>query len=90
MKTNTLCKVFGKVQGVGYRVWVRNTAIKNSLTGWVKNCDDKTVEFEISGEEKEKKIFLKKCYMGPMFSKVIKIELQDVTFKEFCSFEILY
>ncbi len=90
MRNNTFYKVFGRVQGVGYRAWTKNTAKKYSLTGWVKNCNDETVEIEINGNESKKKKFLKECYMGPIFSKVTKIESYDVIFKKFRSFEILY
>ena len=53
---NMFGKVFGSVQGVGYRAWTKKTAQKHGLNGWVMNCTDKSVEFVVSGE---KKIILK-------------------------------
>ena len=36
--------ITGKVQGVGFRAFVRNRSMKNNVTGWVKNQDDGSVE----------------------------------------------
>jgi acylphosphatase len=33
-------RVTGRVQGVGYRWWVRSAAVELGLTGWVMNADD--------------------------------------------------
>ncbi len=40
----------GRVQKVGFRLEVYELAKRLSLTGWVKNRNDKTVEAEIQGE----------------------------------------
>ena len=29
--------IIGKVQGVGFRYWMKNLAINNNINGWVKN-----------------------------------------------------
>lgn len=42
----------GRVQGVGYRMFVRDLAAMYHLNGWVKNQTDGTVEAVIEGEEK--------------------------------------
>lgn len=43
--------VSGKVQGVFYRVFTRNTASSLKLTGWVRNLPDGRVEVFAQGEE---------------------------------------
>ena len=43
--------ITGNVQGVGFRAFVRNRAIKNNITGWVKNLDDGSVEALLSGSQ---------------------------------------
>ena len=42
--------VSGIVQGVGYRAWTRQEAIRRNLTGWVRNCADGRVEALLEGE----------------------------------------
>lgn len=43
-------QVFGRVQGVGFRYTAVQLAKAYGLTGWVRNCDDGSVELEIQGE----------------------------------------
>ena len=38
--------ITGKVQGVGFRAFVRNRSMKNNVTGWVKNQDDGTINLD--------------------------------------------
>ncbi|MCS7083810.1 MAG: acylphosphatase [Aquificaceae bacterium] len=43
--------VEGKVQGVGFRAFVRDRAVELGLSGWVKNLPDGRVEALLAGEE---------------------------------------
>ena len=45
--------ISGKVQGVGFRYWMQNLAIKKNISGWVKNKTSGDVEALIVGQEKE-------------------------------------
>jgi acylphosphatase len=44
-------EVAGKVQGVGFRWFVRETARRVGLAGWVRNHDDGRVEIAASGTQ---------------------------------------
>ena len=44
--------VTGRVQGVFFRQATRVIAIKNNVTGWVKNLDDGRVEIMLEGEDR--------------------------------------
>ena len=39
----------GRVQGVGFRMFVRQQAVMHDITGWVKNMSDGTVTMELQG-----------------------------------------
>ena len=43
------CIVAGRVQGVGFRWFVRTEARRLGLAGWVRNRDDGTVEVRAHG-----------------------------------------
>lgn len=44
-------KVTGRVQGVGFRWFVKQTAQQLNITGWVKNQWDGSVKMEVQGGE---------------------------------------
>ena len=88
--TSFTVKVVGRVQGVGYRAWVKKIAKKYELQGWVVNCEDKSVMIEISGKKKNIKMFLIECYKGSTFSNVLNVDASETSFKDFKSFEIRF
>lgn len=49
--TTVHLEVVGKVQGVGFRWLVRETARRAGLAGWVRNHDDGRVEIAASGTQ---------------------------------------
>ena len=44
-------RIRGRVQGIGYRYFVRHSAQELNLTGWVRNCSNGDVELEVQGPE---------------------------------------
>ena len=65
----------GRVQGVGYRYWVRRKAGKLGLKGWVRNSDDGGVEAVFEGKEQEIKKMVDWCREGPPLAGVVKVEV---------------
>lgn len=84
-------KIHGRVQGVFYRDGARRRANKLGITGFAKNESDGTVRIVAEGEEESLKKIIKWCYNGPIFAKVIVV---DVEWKqasgEFKKFSIEY
>jgi acylphosphatase len=58
-------EVVGKVQGVGFRWFVRETARRAGLSGWVRNRDDGRVEIAAAGSESALAEFLVAVGSGP-------------------------
>ncbi|MHB1121050.1 MAG: acylphosphatase, partial [Bellilinea sp.] len=50
-------RVRGIVQGVGFRPFVYGLAVRNQLTGWVRNTSN-GVEIEVNGSETQLGAFL--------------------------------
>ena len=75
MKKNLV--ISGKVQGVGFRYWMQNLAIKNNINGWVKNKMSGDVEALIIGEEKDVQKLIKLCEIGPNSATIHDIQVND-------------
>jgi acylphosphatase len=72
--------VSGRVQGVGFRWWVRHRAMDLALGGWVRNLPDGRVEIMAGGEEDALIVLEDGLQHGPRFARVEiveKIEIQD-------------
>lgn len=76
MKKRIIVKVFGEVQGVFFRVGVREKAEELRLVGWVRNVADGTVEILAEGEEGNLKKLISYCKEGPRFAKVERVEVE--------------
>ena len=83
-------KISGNVQGVGFRNWTREIALRHNLKGTVMNCKDKTVETYITGNPNDIKIFLETYKNGSKNSSVKKIDSKEIAYKEFLNFDIVY
>ncbi len=66
--------VTGRVQGVGYRWFVRQLAASLGLAGWVRNREDGSVEAEAEGEEEVLKRFVSQLRTGNPAARVDSIE----------------
>ncbi len=65
MKTERAVVLFGgRVQGVGFRYTCRSLAMGFSVTGCVKNLEDRCVELVVEGERPEVEEFLKAIIEG--------------------------
>ena len=62
--------VSGRVQGVGFRWFVRETARQHRLAGWVRNRPDGSVELETSGEEGGIRELIEALRRGPPGARV--------------------
>ena len=81
--------VYGRVQGVFFRVETRNEAIKRNVVGWIRNTLGGKVEAIFEGEKTDVDQLIDFCRRGPLGAKVSGIDVQweDYTGK-FNSFKI--
>lgn len=81
----------GLVQGVGFRRWFMEQALKLHLTGYVKNIGNGDVEAIIVGTYQDVNDMIKLTMAGPQNSKVKQIfyeDLIEITELDFDSFQI--
>jgi len=81
--------VNGRVQGVNFRANVKSYCDNFKLGGFVKNCEDGSVEIAAYGTEEELKKLITWLKRSPGLSKVRKIkEIWKENGKTFKNFEI--
>lgn len=81
--------ISGFVQGVGFRQFVKRSALKLGLTGWVKNLPDNRVEALFQGPKETIEKAISVCKKGPFLSEVkdIVVEWEDSSAENFKTFE---
>lgn len=89
MKKRLEAKVFGIVQGVGFRFYVHYYAKKYNILGYVKNNLDGTVSFVGEGSEDDLKKILEHLKQGPTGAIVKEVKFEWKEFmNEFKDFNI--
>ncbi|HEY6608110.1 MAG TPA: acylphosphatase [Candidatus Limnocylindria bacterium] len=68
-------RVSGRVQGVGFRWWVRSAAVELGLTGWVMNADDeRAVELVAEGPAGALDVLEQRIREGPSGARIEDVE----------------
>ena len=65
--------VRGRVQGVGFRYFVRSNAHRHSVTGYANNLADGRVEFLLQGEVDSVEKVVAAIHQGPAYSRVDEV-----------------
>ena len=68
-------RVIGRVQGVGFRWYVRAEAARLGLAGWVRNQPDGSVEVAVDGPPGARDALVGALRRGPPSAVVDRVEL---------------
>ena len=83
--------ISGRVQGVFFRAYTRETAIELNLTGWVRNLYDGRVEAIFEGDDKNIQSMLEWCKQGPPHAVVRHVDVSEESYTgDFRDFRITY
>ena len=67
----------GRVQGVGFRMFVRQQAVMNDITGWVMNMSDGTVTMELQGKASAVEAAFAAMRTGNYFIRVERLDIEE-------------
>ncbi len=83
--------IYGRVQGVCFRMETQRAAKNIGVSGWVKNRFDGTVEAVFEGDKKQVDQIIEWCRKGPSLSVVSNLEIAWESFaEEFKDFDVTY
>jgi len=73
--------VTGRVQGVGFRYFTQDHAMREGVVGWVRNLADGGVEAYVEGEAEAVERIERAIRSGPRHARVdrVYIDIEDVT-----------
>jgi acylphosphatase len=73
--------VSGRVQGVGFRYFTQDWALREGVTGWVRNLPDGRVEAHVEGEAEAVTRIERALRTGPRGARVetVRVDVEDVT-----------
>ena len=91
MKVRAHVFISGRVQGVFFRAWTEEEAVKRGITGWVRNLADGRVEAVFEGEKEAVEEMVNLCWKGPPGARVTNVEVKWEPYTgEFTDFRIIY
>ena len=84
-------KIYGRVQGVGFRFATVRVAQSLGVVGFVRNEEDGSVFIVAEGEKDKLEKLLSWCWQGPFLAKVENVEKKEAPPSgEFDDFSIKY
>ena len=80
-------RISGRVQGVGFRYSMADEAERLSVTGWVRNRRDGTVEAVVDGAPDAVEAIVAWARQGPRGAQVADVEVNEIA-ESFPRFEM--
>lgn len=81
-------QIYGRVQGIGYRWFVQEMGERYSLTGWVRNVENGSVETEAQGDLESLELFISDLKNKCRLALVRDISVTELPEKNETGFEI--
>lgn len=88
MKESVNITISGRVQGVGFRYFVKQKADMLAVNGFVKNLPDRNVYVEAEGNAEQLQVFISLCKQGPSHAWVENADIQYCPLQGFVGFTI--
>ncbi len=82
MKIRAMVTVKGLVQGVNFRHYTRETAIRFNVVGWVRNLPDGSVQGCFEGDETDVDALIAWCRTGPSWARVDEVIATKEPYRE--------
>jgi acylphosphatase len=67
----------GRVQGVGFRFFTEAAAVREGLSGWVRNLQDGRVEILVEGDAEAVDRFERAVRHGPPAARTSRFEVEE-------------
>ncbi len=82
-------RIHGRVQGVFFRDSMRRQAEALRVGGWVRNCEDGSVEAVVHGTAEDVDALVRWAHQGPRSARVTRVDI-DAEAGAYAAFDIRY
>lgn len=90
MKKSIRLYINGTVQGVFFRMFVKQNAEKYNVKGFVRNLEDGRIEVFLEGDTDNVNKMVELCRKGPPHAKIKNIGIKKESFQNFRTFKVLH
>ena len=90
MKKSVRLYVEGIVQGIVFRVFVKENAEKNDVRGFVRNLENGKIEIFLEGNVNNVNKMIEICKEGPKHSQIKNVEIKEEKFQGLREFKVLH
>ncbi|MDP2628477.1 MAG: acylphosphatase [Nanoarchaeota archaeon] len=90
MKKTVRLYITGVVQGIFFRMFVKENAEKYNVKGFVRNLDNGKIEAFLEGDTNDVEKMIELCKKGPKHSQIKNVEIKNERFQGLKTFKILH
>ncbi len=90
MKKSVRLYINGTVQGVFFRMFVKENAERCNVKGFVRNLEDGRIEVFLEGDADGVNKMIELCKKGPKHAQIRNVEIKPERFQGFKVFKMLH
>ena len=90
MKKSVRLYISGTVQGVFFRIFVKENAERYNVKGFVRNLEDGRIEVFLEGNTNDVNKMIELCQKGPRHAQIRNVEIKPERFQDFKVFKALH
>lgn len=90
MKKSVRLYIDGTVQGVFFRMFVKENAERYNVKGFVRNLESGKIEVFLEGDANSVNKMIELCKQGPKHSQIRNVEIRPERFQDLKVFKILH
>lgn len=90
MKKSVRLYITGLVQGIFFRMFIKQNAERYNVKGFTRNLEDGRVEVFLEGNINEVDKIIELCKKGPRHAQIKNVEIKPERFQDFKNFKMLH
>ncbi len=80
----------GTVQGVFFRIFIKENAERYNVKGFTRNLEDGRIEVFLEGDANNVNKMLELCKKGPRHAQIRDVQIKPERFQSFKTFKVLH